>query len=258
MEAKLRTGKRVSLKDNPAFPYTGTVLCGVCGQPVRSGFAHSKGKTFGYYFCKEAGHVKIRRDDLHGQAEQMLASLSRMTGFLALLKRTILERELSDAPEKAEAERRARTIARIEPQLTKLRAAYLDGTFTKEEYEAEGVRLRTLLTEAREWIDAHKEIKDKRSEHLDMMIGLFSDPQKILAKFTVAQTKTLVRILFGKFTLTREKTIEPSQDSVYTALTTVQQEFFKDGRSGGMKIETLSAKLWPFAEQLYGLLLCSA
>lgn len=251
MEAKLKGNKRVSLKDNPAFPYTGTVICGVCGNAVRSGFTHSKGKTFGYYFCRDAGHVKIKREDLHAQVDHMLSDLSVMHDFLELLKRNILERKLSDDPEKAETARHERTISRIEPQLVKLRSAFLDGTFTRDEYESEGARLRAMLAEAREWIDAHKEVKDKRAEYLDMMIGLFADPQKVLARFTVAQTKSLIRILFGKFTLTHEKRIEPSQDSVYTALTTVQTDLLKDGRPYGAKIETL---LWPFAEQLAALL----
>ena len=216
MESKLASGKKVSLKNNPAFPFTGTVTCAVCGQPVRSGFSTSKGKSFGYYFCRGAGHVKIRREELHSLVSGMLVQLGTVAPFLDLLKKVVAEREISD-PGQEEAQRHRRTISRLEPQLTRLRKAFLDGTFDKVEYETEKTRLNAALAESREWLAAYSATADRRTEYLDLLISVFSDPLALLNRLTVAQTKALVKIVFGELKLTREKKIEPLKDSVFEA-----------------------------------------
>lgn len=257
MEAKLSGGSRAKLKDNPAFPYTGAVVCGICGKPVRSGFAKSKGKAFGYYFCCTAGHVKIRRDDLHSQVSGMLVELGKIGSFLQMLKEAVGKRDVAD-PCKDLRDRHRRNIARLEPQLTRLRSALLDGTFSAEEYEAEKQRINGTLAESREWLHANGDQGNRRAEYLDLLIGVFSDPAALLARLNVPQTKALIRIIFKQFTLTADKTIEPPQDSVYRILTTAQVEFFKDGRPSGVKIEPLMDLISELAGRLNTLLIGSA
>jgi DNA invertase Pin-like site-specific DNA recombinase len=100
LEARMRHGKRVALKDNPAFPYTSTIFCAICGQPVRSGFAKSRGHSFGYYFCGKASHPKARREDVHAQIAGMLAQIGAMTEYLELLKRGDAAVEIDDPTRK--------------------------------------------------------------------------------------------------------------------------------------------------------------
>lgn len=232
MEAKLKLKKRVQLKDNPAFPYTGIIHCSVCGQPVRSGFSKSKGKSFGYYFCKEAKHPSARRDDIHAQIEAMLSDLGKIASFLELLKGAVNDLDLQD-PDRAERARRQRAVSRIEPQLARLRSALLEGVFSAEEYAAEKDRLTSELAEHRVWLESHDASSDHRSECIDILIGVFTNPAELIEGLTVAQTKDLVRIVFGKLTLTPEKKIEPAQDSVYTILTSANAGSFPDGAPGG-------------------------
>ena len=234
MESMLSGGSRAKLKNNPAFPYTGTVVCAICGKPLRSGFTRSKGRLFGYYFCRTAGHVKIKRSDLHDQVAAMLVEIGKVGPFLQLVKEAVSKRELAD-PCKDLRQQHQRNAARLEPQLVRLRSALLDGTFTPAEYEAEKVRLNGQLAESRAWLDANSESTDRRAEWLDLLIRLFSDPSSLLEKLTVAQTKALIRIMFKSFTLDIGKKIEPSQDSVYRILTTVHHDLFLDGRPGGSR-----------------------
>lgn len=245
IEARLRGGSRAKLKDNPAFPYTGSVVCGLCGQSLRSGFARSRGKAFGYYFCKEPGHLKIRRDDLHGQVSGLLETLGRIGPFLELLRKAVADRSVSD-PHKPDRERHERNIARLEPQLTRLRSALLDGTFSPDEYETEKTRISAALADSRAWLARHSVEGDRRGEYLDLLMGLFRDPAALMARLTVPQVKALVRIIFKSLTLTDSKTIEPPQDSVYRILTTAQAGCFIDGRTSGDLVEsgTLWEALW--------------
>ena len=223
MESKLRTSKRASLKDNPSFPFTGTVTCAVCGQPLRSANSTSRGKSFGYYFCRTASHPKIRSEALHGQVNELFTKLGTVAPFLELLKEAISKNEVTD-PEKTEADRHRRVIARLTPQLTRLRAALLDGTFTPEEYETERTRINASLAESRQWLASYATTTDRRSEHLDLMISVFSNPSELLNRLTIAQTKDLVRILFGELKLTRSKKVEPLQGSLFEILTTAQTD----------------------------------
>ena len=96
--------------------------------------------------------------------------------------------------------------------MKRLRGALLDGTFTPDEYAEEKCRLSANLAEHRDWIAAHDVSVVTRIECVDILSGVFTDPTKLLDGLTVSQTKSLTRIVFGEFTLTREKTIEPSQD----------------------------------------------
>ena len=256
LEARMRHGKRVTLKDNPAFPYTSTIFCSLCGLPVRSGFAKSRGNAFGYYFCGKAGHPKAKRENVHTQVAWMLAQIGTMTEYLELLKRSVAAVEVDD-PERKERDRHRRAVSRIEPQLAKLRGALLDGTFSREEYDAENVRLRAALAESKAWLAEHDAAADLRSKAMDVLIRVFTDPEAAIAKLQVPQIKDLIRIMFGKFTLTAEKQIEPAQTSAYVELMSAKAAHLKSGRGGGGKFEPGSVvfeALWVAAERMAALL----
>lgn len=172
------------------------------------------------------------RDDIHAQIEAMLSDLGKIASFLELLKGAVNDLDLQD-PDRAERARRQRAVSRIEPQLARLRSALLEGVFSAEEYAAEKDRLTSELAEHRVWLESHDASSDHRSECIDILIGVFTNPAELIEGLTVAQTKDLVRIVFGKLTLTPEKKIEPAQDSVYTILTSANAGSFPDGAPGG-------------------------
>lgn len=253
IEARLGGPSFERQSDNPAFPFTGTVICSICGRPLRSGFSRGRGGTYGYYFCREAGHPKISAGELHAQANAMLARLGTVKPFLEMLKKAVAKRELTD-PHSEERQRRQRDIIRAESQLQRLRSALLDGIFTRDEYDAEKLRINATLSEARRWLADHADAADRRAACIDLLIGIFSDPAALLSKLTVPQTKDLIRIVFNRFTLTSDKKIEPSQDSVFTVLTTAQSSSFLDGRPCESKIEQITMAICRMSESLASLL----
>ena len=135
MQSKISRGKRIALKDNPAFPFNRTIVCGICGHPCRSGFSRCRNTVIGYYSCATPGHITARRADVHAQVHALLAEFGQRLG-------------------------------RLSPDLA----------------------------------------------------GSFRDPNPLMTRLDVPQIKELIRLVFIEFKLTREKKIEPAQNSIFATI----------------------------------------
>lgn len=202
---------------NPSTPLVGVLHCAECGHKLVGGFSRGRhGARFGYYRCPKCG-VSVRIDEAERQVRDALEVVARCKDFLALVRtnlRTI--DELENRPEKIRAEEAEarRTIARQTARLNRARDAFVDGLFTREEFDALRVECELKLADARAVIGTRAKWEGRREEMLDALLVIAADPSRILALPPLA-AKDALRALCGRVTVGRDKVLRfPAESSV--------------------------------------------
>ena len=202
---------------NPSTPLVGVLFCAECGKRMVGGFSRGRhGARFGYYRCPKCG-TAIRIDEAERQVRDALEVVARCKDFLALVRtnlRTI--DELENRPEKIRAEEAEarRVIARQTARLNRARDAFVDGLFTREEFDALRVECELKLADARAVIGTRAKWEGRREEMLDALLVIAADPSRILALPPLA-AKDALRALCGKVTVGRDKVLRfPPESSV--------------------------------------------
>lgn len=215
-------GKGMKLKDNPAFPLVGVLVCGGCGRAMRAGMAVGRGgRKYGYYWCASAGkeHAKIRADEAHAAVAGLLLRMGKARTFFELIRDHIDKLALSaDKSERDEAAARRRRLGADERRLERSRDLLLRGTITEDEYLRDRQETQARIAEARAWLAGHDKIAERRAIALDALVDLFREPERIIETLPPRGIKELCRILFGQLRVTAAKTIEPPEASVFTAV----------------------------------------
>ena len=202
---------------NPSTPLVGVLHCAECGHKLVGGFSRGRhGARFGYYRCPKCG-VSIRIDEAERQVRDALEVVARCKDFLALVRSNLkMLDELENRPEKIRAEEAEarRTIARQTARLNRARDAFVDGLFTREEFDALRVECELKLADARAVIGTRAKWEGRREEMLDALLVIAADPSRILALPPLA-AKDALRALCGRVTVGRDKVLRfPPESSV--------------------------------------------
>ena len=202
---------------NPQTPLVGVLFCAECGHKLVGGFSRGRhGARFGYYRCPKCG-VSVRIDEAERQVLAALEVVARCKDFLALVRtnlRTI--DELENRPEKIRAEEAEarRVIARQTARLNRARDAFVEGLFTREEFDGYRVDCELKLADARAVIGTRAKWEGRREEMLDALLVIAADPSRILALPPLA-AKDALRALCGRVTVGRDKLLRfPPESSV--------------------------------------------
>ena len=202
---------------NPSTPLVGVLHCAECGHKLVGGFSRGRhGARFGYYRCPKCG-VSIPFARAEEQVRDALAVVARCKDFLALVRSNLkMLDELENRPEKIRAEEAEarRTIARQTARLNRARDAFVDGLFTREEFDALRVECELKLADARAVIGTRAKWEGRREEMLDALLVIAADPSRILALPPLA-AKDALRALCGRVTVGRDKVLRfPPESSV--------------------------------------------
>ena len=205
------------MKANPSTPLVGVLFCAECGHRLVGGFSRGRhGARFGYYRCPRCG-VSVRIDEAERQVRDALAVVARCGDFLQLVRSNLkMLDELENRQEKIKAEEAEarRVIARQTARLNRARDAFVDGLFTREEFDAFRVECELKLADARAVIGTRAKWEGRREEMLDALLVIAADPSRILALPPLA-AKDALRALCGRVTVGRDKVLRfPPESSV--------------------------------------------
>ena len=202
---------------NPSTPLVGVLHCAECGKRMVGGFSRGRhGARFGYYRCPKCG-VSIPFAKAEEQVRDAIEVVARCGDFLRLVRTNLkMIDELENRPEKIRAEEAEarRVIARQTARLNRARDAFVDGLFTREEFDALRVECELKLADARAVIGTRAKWEGRREEMLDALLVIAADPSRILALPPLA-AKDALRALCGRVTVGRDKVLRfPAESSV--------------------------------------------
>jgi site-specific DNA recombinase len=139
-------------RENPDFPLTVFVRCGVCGKGLAGSTSTGNGGRYSYYFCRtpECRAVKFKRNELHLMFFQFLYSLFPEEGFMPVFRAIVTDvwhRKHADHEQQASLVQKR--ILAIEAREQKLTDAVVEKLIAKEVYDKQMAIVGTELAEAK-------------------------------------------------------------------------------------------------------------
>lgn len=209
---------KVHMKENPATPLVGVLVCAKCGKRlVGSVSTNSKKKGYGYYRCRD-GHCSVSFEKANAAVRERLDVLQRCAPFLDLLRdRLDALVAVGDESEEAELKRARRTIATQEARLKRAREGFLDGVLDAGEYNAAKTAAQSELNIARTVVSTHERLAARKSDLVTALIDVVADPDALL-RLPAPALRDAMHALFGALRVTPSKSVEHDTESVYQAL----------------------------------------
>lgn len=214
-----RSEGTMKMKENPRTPLVGALYCAECGHALVGGLStNHAGEKFGYYRCREAGHPSIAFRDAENAVAGMLRQLGARKDFLQLVRANL--EKLSEVGIEGEAARleAARTAVRTnEVRLQRAREAFLDGTFSADEFRHAKGEAEARVREARIIIDTHERGTARRGALVDALIDIAAFPDAVL-RLPPRPLRDALHAVFGKLKVTSAKTVEPENGCIFGCL----------------------------------------
>ena len=204
--------------ENDDFPLVSVLVCPECGKPMRGAFSRGKSKKrYGYYWCPK-NHLSIPSKD----ADKMLRELFSETETIVrefektmelAMKRVVeiaasMEKERDDARNK---------IERIRKKNLALLDHYNDGAVSRENYSIMSKTYESDIATLSAKLNVDITPTDYLSEitrHLNSWRGFYD----IFVALQTPQKKRLLKLLFGRLSVSGEKIAEHSKECESTGV----------------------------------------
>ncbi len=145
------TSRQTRSRENPDFPLTVFVRCGVCGKGLAGSTSRGNGGRYAYYSCRtpECRAVKFKRDELHQTFIQFLYSLFPEEGFMPLFHAIVADVwKQKQADHEQQATLVQNRISAIDARKQKLIDAVVEKLIAKDVYDSQMEIVGTELAAA--------------------------------------------------------------------------------------------------------------
>ena len=137
-------------KVNPKFPLRGFVMCPKCDKPLSASSSKGRNGYYSYYHCFSPCDVRIKKEDVHIWFEEFLKSISLDENSYTLLTQLIKEEFKKIDRESSIGPKHFAKIKHLESKLEKIQDLFIEGDFSKEDYNKAKKRFKNLIEELKE------------------------------------------------------------------------------------------------------------
>ena len=188
--------------------YREVLTCAVCGRPLTA----YTSKNHLYYKCPDS-HVNARAE---GIVEQIQDNINRVPVMARLLEKVVAEiRKRTKQHQDKLRERRAIQASRATAAQRRLDAlidAHLDGTIDAQTYARKSAEYRSIIASANtQKTDTTLEV-NKSLTNFERTLERLRDPATLLDTIPEEKRAALIRLIFGGFTVSKDKSIAVSSN----------------------------------------------
>ena len=191
---------------NEDFPLRGFILCGDCNKPLTACWSTSKtGRKHPYYLCSTKGcpscRKSIRRDQLEGDFEEMLAEIQPSEGLYGLVKAMFKDAWDKRHEQGAVRVKRAKSeIKRIDKKIEELvdRIVETDNDRVAKAFEARIEKMEREKLVLEEITAKTGKPKHTYEELFELAMGFLASPWKIWTSGDFAMKRIVLRLAFSE------------------------------------------------------------
>lgn len=197
LDKRKRKKYRTKIVTREEYPLRGFLLCPICSKPLTASKSKGYSQHYAYYHCKLQCRQRFNTEIVHQKFEQELEKYEPRADIIGLyttiLQELYTQRTKGNFTEKAEIERRIRTL---EDNTSKARDLLIRGDIDPQDFKELKLKYTSEISELEERQQALKNARGSMDSFRTESISKFKNMASIYRKCNIEQKRKLISSIF--------------------------------------------------------------